>query len=280
MSTEVLAVVLLAALLHAAWNAGVKLGIRQRLPSAAIFIGAGVVATPFLFWVPPPPPASHGWLAGSVAVHYFYSILLGRVYRAGDFSRTYPLMRGVPPLLTVILVGQFSTEVMTSMQQVGVLVLCLGVLSLIFESGFPRLGWGSSAGWALLVAFVIALYTTVDGFGARSSEHAWSYVLWLCALEALVLSIHVVTTQGVGMMGTILWNWRLTLVGGATTLVGYGLVLWAMTQAPIALVAAVREISVIFALLIGAIVFKEKLTAVRVGSIALVVTGVAVIRLA
>ena len=271
--------VLLAALLHAAWNAGVKHGVGRQLPSAAIFIGAGMVSLPFVFWLPTPETASYPLLAGSVAIHFFYATLLGRVYRAGDFSRNYSLMRGIPPLLTLVLVGLFVGESLTLPQLAGTLVLCLGVLSLAFESGGAAAAGKSTLGWTLLVAIVIAMYTTVDGLGARAAGNAFSFVLWLSAFEALLLAAHVLATQGLSTLRTIMGDWRLTLLGGATTLASYALVLWAMTQAPIALVAAVRESSVIFGMIIGFVVFKERMTAVRVAAVAMVLSGIAIIRL-
>ncbi len=272
--------VLFAALLHALWNAAVKHSVKQRLPSAAVFIGAGIVSGILAPWVPLPAADSWPFLLGSVFVHFFYSIMLGRAYRLGDFSHTYPVMRGVPPLLTVLLVGLFTDEVMTGKQQIAMLVVCLGILSLVFESGFRRAARMGSVGWALLVAVAIAIYTTLDGVGVRLSGSSVGYVVWICLLEGIVLAAYVAVSQGPGMLLTVLQSWRVTMVAGTATLVGYGLVVWAMTHAPIALVSAVRETSVIFAVLIGVVVFKERLTLARGSAIALVVAGIVVLRLA
>ena len=280
MSAEVLWVCLLAALVHALWNAAVKHSVRQQLPSAAVFIGAGIVCLVLVPWVPLPAGASWPFLLGSVFVHFFYSIMLGRAYRLGDFSHTYPVMRGLPPLLTVLLVGLFTDEVMTGRQQLAMLVICLGILSLVFESGFRRTARMVSVGWALLVAVAIAIYTTLDGVGVRLSGSALGYVVWICLLEGVVLAAYVAVSQGPAMLSTVVRSWRVTMVAGSGTLLGYGLVVWAMTKAPIALVSAVRETSVIFAVLIGVVVFKERLTATRVTAIALVVAGIVALRLA
>jgi drug/metabolite transporter (DMT)-like permease len=280
LSAEVLWVVLLAALLHASWNAAVKHSVQGRLPSAAIFIGAGIVCAVLVPWVPFPHGPSWPFLLGSVATHFFYSVMLGRAYRVGDFSHTYPVMRGLPPLLTLPLVALFIDESLTGRQQLAMLVLCLGILSLVFESGFRRTSRMASVGWAILVALTIAIYTTLDGLGVRRSGSPLGYVIWLCLLEGITLALLVLLTQGVPMLVTVVRTWKLTLVGGAATLASYGLVLWAMTQAPIALVSAARETSVIFAVLLGVVAFKERLTTTRLLSIALVVVGLVTMRLA
>jgi drug/metabolite transporter (DMT)-like permease len=130
------------------------------------------------------------------------------------------------------------------------------------------------------VAVTIAVYTTLDGLGVRRSGSPLGYVVWLCLLEGLALSVLVLATQGVPMLVTVVRTWKLTLVGGSATLASYGLVMWAMTQAPIALVSAARETSVIFAVLLGVVAFKERLTRTRLLSVALVVAGLVTMRLA
>lgn len=222
MSAEVLWLVLFAALLHALWNAAVKRSVKRQLPSAAIFIGAGIVCVPLVPWVALPAAASWPFLLGSVATHAVYSIMLGRAYRNADFSHAYPVMRGVPPLLTVVLVGLFTDETITAGQQAAMVILCLGILSLVFESGFRRTSRKASVGWALLVAVAIAIYTTLDGLGVRLAGTAAGYVVWLCLLEGIVLSVQVLATQGAAMWMAVVRSWPLTLVGGATTLLGTG----------------------------------------------------------
>lgn len=278
MSAQVLGVVLFAALLHALWNAAVKASVKRALPSTAIFIGAGIVSACVVPFVPVPERASWPFLAGSVAVHCVYSGLLGKAYRTGDFSHAYPLMRGLPPLLTATLMAIFSDERTTPLQQAGLLALCCGVLSLGLEAGLgsPRLK--QAAKWAVLVAVTIGVYTTLDGFGGRLSGTALGYVAWTCMLEAVCLGTWLMARQGPATMLVVLRAWPITIVGGATTLVAYALVVWAMTQAPIALVAALRETSVVFAALLGVAMFKERLGPARIVAIALVLAGIFLMR--
>lgn len=269
--------VLFAALLHALWNAAVKASVKRSLPSAAIFIGAGIVAAFALPFLPVPAGPSWPFLLGSVAVHVVYSLMLGRAYRAGDFSHAYPIMRGLPPLMTAIAMWVLSDERISAPQQVGMLVLCAGILSLTLEGLAARRSRAAS-GWALAVAVAIATYTTLDGFGGRLSGHAPAYVAWTCFLEAICLSAWLGARQGPGMLVVVLRNWPITLIGGATTLVGYAIVVWAMTQAPVALVSAVRETSVVIAAVLGVVIFKEHMGPARVVAIALVLGGIFLVR--
>ena len=279
MSAEVLGIVLLAALLHALWNAAVKASVKQKLPSSAIFIGAGIVAAGVVPFLPLPARESWPFLAASVAVHIVYSITLGRAYRVGDFSHAYPIMRGLPPFLTAIFMTVFSDERLSGGQVAGMVALCLGILSLAFEPRPGPVRSRSAVGWALVVALCIGIYTTLDGFGGRSSGSPWAYVAWTCLLEAVCLAAILSSREGAPALVATLRSWRITLVGGATTLVAYALVVWAMTQAPIALVSALRETSVIFAALLGVFFFKERLGPMRLLAIALVVLGIFLTRL-
>jgi drug/metabolite transporter (DMT)-like permease len=277
-SGHVLGVVLFAALLHASWNAAVKASVKESLPSTAIFIGAGIVAAFAVPFLPIPARASWPFLLGSVAVHCVYSVMLGRAYRLGDFSHAYPLMRGLPPLLTAVLMTVFSDERATPLQQAGMLALCGGILSLALEAGLGSPKLKHAAGWAVLVAVSIGVYTTLDGFGGRLSGSAFGYVAWTCLLEAVCLGSWLVARQGPATLLLVLRRWPITLVGGATTLAAYALVVWAMTQAPVALVAALRETSVVFAALLGVVVFKERLGPARILAIALVLAGIFLMR--
>ena len=276
MSGFVLAAVLFAALLHALWNAAVKASVKQSLPSAAVFIGAGIVAAFALPFLPVPMGPSWPFLLGSVVVHVGYSLMLGRAYRAGDFSHAYPIMRGLPPLMTAGAMLLLGDERGTALQQAGMLVLCAGILSLALEGRGPRRG--AATAWALAVAVAIAIYTVLDGFGGRLSGHPAAYVAWTCFLEAICLSAWLAVREGTARLVLVLRSWPITLVGGGTTLVAYSIVVWAMTQAPVALVSALRESSVAFAALLGVLVFKERLGAGRVFAIVLVLAGILLMR--
>jgi drug/metabolite transporter (DMT)-like permease len=277
LDSSVLAAVLFAALLHALWNAAVKASLGRSVPAAAIFIGAGMVAACALPFLPLPAGPSWPFLLGSVAVHIVYSLMLGRAYRTGDFSHAYPIMRGLPPLMTALAMWALSDERITALQQLGMLGLCAGIITLALEGLASRRSRGA-AGWALAVAVCIGTYTTLDGFGGRLSGHAAAYVAWTCFLEAICLSAWLAARHGPGALAAVLRSWPITLIGGATTLASYSIVVWAMTQAPVALVSAVRETSVVIAAVLGVVIFKEAMGPARVVAIALVCGGIFLVR--
>jgi drug/metabolite transporter (DMT)-like permease len=254
--------------------------VQRQFPSLGVFIGCAIISAFVVPWLPMPARESWPYLAGSLVTHVVYCFALARAYRTGDFSRSYPLMRGLPPLFTGLLVAAFAGESMTTPQLGAMLVLCVGILSLVFEpgTGFPPRKL--ALGWSLLVAAMIAVYTAMDGIGVRLSGNAASYAAWLMLLEGSSLAVLLAATQGRAPIVAILRSWKLTLIGGLSSAIGYALVIWAMTRAPIALVAAARETSVVFAALIGVVAFKERLTAARIASILLVVAGLVGMRLA
>src|ERR1700683_1219181 len=177
MPVNVLLVVLLGALLPASWNLLVKLGRNTHVATANVFIGSGALAAVTLPFLPFPAPASWPYLAVSVAAELIYGILLAAAYRAGDLSHAYPLMRGTAPML--VAVGSFAlvSERLSGLGWMGVSLISGGILLLIFDAHFRGLS-ATATRFALLTAFVIATYTTVDGVGVRVSGHAVAYAFW------------------------------------------------------------------------------------------------------
>ena len=198
MTLEVSFAVLLAALLHASWNAMIKGGSDVLMDTAAIVVGAGVIALPCLFLVPLPAPASWPYIIASIITHLAYYFFMVSAYRSGDLSLVYPLMRGVAPLLTGVLAIVWMHEWPGTLGWAGMLLISLGVVALAFRP--PRLGpalhgHGRAVGYALANAVVIAVYTIIDGSGARLSGNAWSYIVWLFALDALPFSVYLLVSR-------------------------------------------------------------------------------------
>jgi drug/metabolite transporter (DMT)-like permease len=210
-------------------------------------------------------------------IHFAYYVTLAGAYRRGDLSFAYPLMRGVAPLLVtllgVVLLGERPSASMLS----GIALISLGIVVIAwFASGRHT---PAAAGWALANAAIIAAYTLVDGAGVRVSGNAVSYVVWLCALEGLPFVAWVLLRHGDGGGAYLRRRWRRGIAGGAASVAAYGIALWAMTRAPVAAVAALREVSVLFAALIGAFVLKEGFGWRRMAGAAVVVAGVAALKL-
>ncbi len=255
LSLDVIALVLFGAALHATWNALVKSGTDKPLDSSMVALGASITSIFILPFLPLPDPAAWPFVAASVAIHFCYFQLVGAAYRHGDIGVVYPLMRGVAPLIVASLSGILLHEVLSLVMLIGVATISAGVMTLAFES---RQGSRRAMGLALLNAGVIATYTYVDGLGARLAGNPVSYTLWISLLPPLPLFAVAFARRGVApVLSHVRLTWMRGLFGGASSLASYGLALFAMTKAPIAAVAALRETSILFALLISIFILKE-----------------------
>ncbi|MDN7184102.1 DMT family transporter [Caballeronia sp. SEWSISQ10-4 2] len=276
MSTSVVLLVLFAALLHASWNALVKasLDIVLVTSGSAVF---SAVALPFLSL---PVPASWPYVGASVVIHIAYFALIGAAYRSGDMSHAYPLMRGAPPLLVALASGPVMGERLAAGEWGGILLICGGILGLFLAGRRSGVVSTASTGFALVNAVVIAGYTIVDGTGVRLSGHPVAYTMWIFLLTAPPMLAWALLRRRVDIVRHVHARWHLALIGGACTLGAYILVLWAMTQAPIAMVAALRETAIIFGTGLSAFVLKERFGWGRPAAAAIILLGVIAIKLA
>jgi drug/metabolite transporter (DMT)-like permease len=278
MPVEVTLAVLGAALAHATWNAMIKSSRDVLLDMTLVVFFAGVVTAPFMLAVPVPPAAAWPYILASMALHLVYYVALVGAYRAGDLSHGYPIMRGVAPLIVSVCALGWLGEAPTPSVWAGVLLICGGVLSL----GFAGFRWAESRVslcWALLNAVIIASYTLVDAAGVRASGRAEIYVVWLFTLDALPFSLLILWMKKDQLVPYARRFWLRGLAGGFLSAAAYGVVLWAMTRAPVAAVAALRETSVIFAALIGAWLLKEGHIARRVAGAVTVAAGVIALKI-
>jgi drug/metabolite transporter (DMT)-like permease len=283
LSLGVTLAVLAAGLLHAGWNALLKAssGGDVLLDTAAVVAGSSVCGLALLAFVPRPDPAAWPFIAASATIHFGYYLTLVQAYRTGDLSFAYPLMRGTAPLIVALLGSIFLRELPSVQIMAGILLISLGIVSIAFvqSGGSRRRHPPAAAYWALGNAAIIAAYTLVDGAGARTSGNALAYVCWLIFLEGIPFVAWVLARRGAPALAYLRRGWRTGLGGGACSLAAYGIVLWAMTRAPIAAVAALRETSVLFAALIGSLWLKEGFGWRRVAGAASVVAGIAALKL-
>ncbi len=249
------------------------------LDTAAIVAGAGVFALPFLFVVPIPAPASWPYIAASISIHVAYYYLMINAYRSGDLSLVYPLMRGVAPLLTAVLGMFLLRELPGLMSWIGMLLISAGVMALALRTS-QQVRSRRAVVFALLNAAVIAMYTIVDGTGARLAGSAWGYIVWLFVLDAIPFALFMLARHCTAFIETLQRRPLRGLIGGALSAAAYAISVWAMTKAPVALVASLRETSVLFAALIGARLLHEKLTPRRWAGVLAVVTGVLALKAA
>jgi drug/metabolite transporter (DMT)-like permease len=271
--------VLAAGFLHAGWNALLKSapGGDALLDTAAVAAGSAVCGLAVIPLVALPDPAAWKFAAASALVHFAYYATLAQAYRAGDLSFAYPLMRGTAPLLVTLLGIVFLREWPSPQIAIGVVLICLGIVSVAFARR-ARHGAPATA-WALANAAIIAAYTLIDGAGARASGNPLAYVAWLSFLEGLLFLGWVVARRGRPAIAYLARGWRRGLAAGAASMAAYGIVLWAMTRAPVAAVAALRETSVLFAALIGALWLREGFGLRRLAGAASIVLGIAALKL-
>ncbi len=255
LTTGVLAAVLGAALLHAIWNSLVKSADDKFLSSALVALWCGVAAFASALVLPWPARAAAPFIAASALIHIVYFLLVGRLYRTADLSVAYPIMRGLAPLIAAVIALAFLGEAPGPVASLGVAILVGGV-TLMGASGLQH-GRIDAATIVIALAnsLVIAVYSVIDGEGARLSGptafSAFAYNSWADALTAIAFAPIVIVMRGRAAPVAFVRDWRRGLAGGLAAFVGYAVVIWAMTQAPIAAVAALRETSVVFAALIG-----------------------------
>jgi len=270
--------VLGAGVMHAGWNALLKGGGGEPMFDTAGVVAATSVWTLFLLPFVPFPPAIAWWfMAGSMTIHFGYYVTLGQAYRTGDLSFAYPLMRGTAPLIVAVLGAVALGERPAGHIVMGIVLICGGIVSIAFvrRERHPP----AAARWAFANAGLIACYTLVDGAGARASGNALGYVGWLLLFEGWPFLAWIYVRHRSRAVQYIRNDWRRHLLGGLFSLCAYAIVLWAMTRAPVAAVAALRETSVLFAALFGSVWLKEGFGPMRLAGAASVVAGIAALKL-
>lgn len=279
MDTTVFAVVMAAAALHAGWNALLKIGLDRYLTASLIQIGAACVALPALPFVALPVASAWPCIAVSALLHIGYNLFLARAYQHGDLSQVYPIARGSSPLL-VALLALLAGDVLQTGQWPGLLVLVGGIWLMAWRGGQSSTLNGPLLFNALATAACIAGYTVADALGARSNGDAVGYALWLFLVNGVVATLLISLHRGPRIFLQLGPHWRGGLGGGAMSMLAYSLVIWATTEAPVALVSALRESSVLFALLIGWLFLKETLRPLRLLACLVIGAGVMLMKLA
>jgi drug/metabolite transporter (DMT)-like permease len=280
MDAFVFAAVLFAAACHAGWNAGIKRGLDPLASTVAISLGAALVSLLALPVVGLPAPEAWPWVVASIAIHLFYFAALIESYRTGDMGQVYPIARGAAPLMTATVTTWFIGERLGLVGWLGIVLLAAGVLLLSLRGGRDLAKLNSRAvGFALFTAVTVCAYSVVDGVGARLAGSANAYSAALFAGIGPVMALYALARGGISALGDTKRLWLTGLAGGALQLGSYGIAIWAMTLAPIAIVAALRETSVLFGALIAVIVLKEPMRAGRIAAALLIVCGLVLVRL-
>lgn len=278
MTTGLLLAVLGAAFLHAAWNAVVKVGASKIGAMLVVSLAEVVIGAAVVLLRPAVAPAAWPWIVAASLTHLAYKSFLTFAYERGDLSRVYPIARGTAPMV-VALVGAFTLpDAVAAHEYAGIAVLGLGILLMargVFTSEEDR----KLLPFALGSAAATATYTLVDGLGARASGEPVAYVGWIFVGGGALFSLVMLAWKGVSVAPRRPRDWALGSLGAVASYGAYGMSIWAMTLAPIAVVAALRETSILFAVLIGWFLFGERMDAGKWVAVGLIVGGVALTRL-
>ena len=278
MEPLVLGLVLTAAVLHASWNALVKIGGDALVRLGLVNATAALCALPLLPFVEVPAPESWPYLIGSTIIHQFYYLFLILSYREGDLSHVYPIARGSAPFLVALGALIFAGETLNAQGMLAVAIICSAILSLAFTGNW-RHGVKKPVLFALCTGITIAAYTICDGLGGRSSGDVFGYIAYLFVLDAIPIILITWYLRRYILVATLRQSWLPGLLGGAFAIGAYGLVIWAMSLTPMTYVSALRETSVIIAALIGTRLLKEPFGAQRVAAATLVAGGVVLLQL-
>jgi drug/metabolite transporter (DMT)-like permease len=272
--------VLTAAACHAGWNALLKLNVEPGVATALVAIAASILVVPLLPALSPPASAAWPYIVASVIIHIAYFVTLAEAYRWGDLGQVYPIARGTAPLLTATLAALWLNEPLGLPGWAGVIVLAGGIVLLTFKGGrqLERFS-GRAVAFALATSLTITAYTLVDGVGARLAGSSLAYTVWLFFGNGVVMAIYGAWRVGASLAGALRTHWPMALAGAVLSTAAYAIAIWAMTLAPIALVAALRETSVLFAALIGMVLLREPMLPVRIVAAVLVLAGALLLRL-
>ena len=280
MTLALFSLVLASAAMHATWNALIKTRSDRFASISLTTLGASIVVLPILPFVDFPSIEVWIWIAASVIIHVGYRLFLVKTYDVGDFAQSYPLARGIAPLITTVGAIIFIGEVPEGLTVLGIVVLSFGALLMSLRGSSDLSKFNRRAvGFALLTSMLIAGYTLTDGYGVRLANTASSYAAWLFFCDGLCSIAIGFLYRGRGLLTVLASEWKTNLLTGGLLAGSYWIIMWAMTKAPIASIAALRETSILFAMLISVLVLGERVTPWRVLATVFIVGGVVILRL-
>tara|TARA_B100001996_G_scaffold172043_1_gene131266 strand:- start:1880 stop:2722 length:843 start_codon:yes stop_codon:yes gene_type:complete len=274
MSLNVFLIILFAAFLHALWNSMVKSHKDKHVAVAAIVLGHVPASLIIIFLVPIPTVESVPYIIASAFIHQGYQWFLLTSYRYGDYTKIYPIARGFGPVIVTIISLLFFGVILSSYELLGVIIISVGILSISFQdrNSFENM---KAISFALLTGLFIGTYSMIDGYGARISFSPLSFTGWSFVLNALIFPILLKAMNQQSVVKRVFSEAKLLFwFGGTISYTVYAIVVWGFTQAPIPLVSALRETSIIIALLIGTFFLKERFTIFKAISILAIFIGV------
>ncbi|SFI14007.1 MULTISPECIES: DMT family transporter [unclassified Pseudomonas] len=270
MPLPIVLLILFAALLHASWNALLRVGADRLWSMTMMCVAVAIASSVIALFLAPPAPASWPYAVLSGVLHVGYNLFLVRSYKVGDLGQTYPIARGSSPILITLCALVFAGETLSTNALIGILLVSGGIISLAFRQ--RRLAVPSLP-YALGTGFFIAAYSVTDGIGARLSGAPMAYTVWMCALWGVLMPLVYIGLRDTRSLFAPRPGVITALIGGLVSLLAYGIVIYAMSHAPMGAVSALRETSVLFAALIGYLFLGESLTVRKVLACVVIATG-------
>ena len=278
MSLYVFLAVILAAFLHAIWNAMVKNEKDKYLGVAAIVFGRVPLSIVIIFFTPTLSVESIPYIILSAILHNGYQWFLLSAYKFGDYTKVYPIARGTAPILVAIVSLILLGVVLSNFELLGIFVVCLGILSLSFQD-LESFKNRKAIIYALITGSFIMGYSITDGYGARISTSFLSYLSWSTILNAFFFVILLNFMKQPRIITRVANDGKfIFFVGGTISYLVYAIIIWGFTQAPIPIVTALREISIIFALLIGTLFLKEEFTLLKTAAVMTIFIGIILLK--
>jgi drug/metabolite transporter (DMT)-like permease len=270
MPIHIIALVLFAALLHASWNALLRSGADRLWSMTIMCVAVAIASAAIALFLVPPAKASWMYAVLSAVLHVGYNLFLVRSYRVGDLGQTYPISRGSSPLLITIAAAVFAGEAVSARALLGIALVSSGIISLAFKGRRIAV---PSLPYALGTGCFIAAYSVVDGIGVRLSGAPLAYTVWMSALWGILMPPVYIYLRGAGSLFVIRPGFIAAFIGGLVSLLAYGIVIYAMSGAPMGAVSALRETSVLFAALIGYFFLGETLTFRKMAACSVIAIG-------
>lgn len=278
MSATIFLAVMFAAFLHAGWNALVKTGGDKFQAMFILSTSQGAMGLLMALVLPMPQGQVWLWLLASGLVHSLYKFFLTSAYEHGDLSRVYPIARGLAPMLVALAGVFFLSDQLSVLEYVGIAALGCGIIAMargVFSNGESL----HMLRFAFASALMTACYSLIDGLGARAAGDATVFVAWMFLIDGVIFGSWALWRRGPSVLSARRRVWLRGCMAGGASLGAYWIAVWAMTQAPIALVTALRETSILFAVLIGVVVFREKFDRAKAAATVLIVGGVVLTRI-
>ena len=274
MSFPIILLILFAALLHASWNALLRGGADRLWSMTIMCVAVAVASIPTALLLSPPARESWFYIVLSAVLHIGYNLFLVRSYKLGDLGQTYPVARGSAPVLITLCASIFAGEQVSTEALIGILLVSAGIISVAFKGGRFAV---PSLPYALGTGCFIAAYSVTDGIGVRLSGAPMAYTVWMCALWGLLMPPTYIALRDARSLFTLRPGFITASVGGLVSLLAYGIVIYAMSHAPMGAVSALRETSVLFAAVIGYFFLGESLTVRKVLACAVIAAGAIII---